>query len=480
MRACLERIAERDTEVHAVMFLCAERALAEAREQGSRLAAGEDLGPLAGCPFLVKDLEDVEGLPTTYGCTVFREGNIAAEDSVEVARLRAAGAIVVGKANCSLFGGNAGCKNKLLVTRNPWDTSKTPGGSSGGSAAAVAARMVPFATAADGGGSIRIPAAFCGAFGIKGTYGLVPQTELRQFGMLHFIRCVHFGPITRSVEDACLYLDAVVGEHPADPSSLPRPAGPAFAELCRSPPPPSLRVGFASTLGTCDVAEPDALRHAHAALEALMAALPGGVLDKEFDLVLPDVGFQWAKLMGTQERLAVQDGILARDAASAVGEKGEGGVEKSMVGMWKMLEEATKLDDLGAAHRDLFALNEAMATCFQQVDILATLAMPCDAMSADTSNLPMTLSDGQTHFNAPWHPASFMIPFNFSGHPACVVRSPLNGGLSERTGMPMALQLLAPRHRDGLLLQVAAAYERATGAFQTWPEFDASKASSKL
>ena len=282
--------------------------------------------------------QDVAGLPTSYGSKVFAGINVATEDSVQVARLRQAGAIVVGKTNTPIFGINASCKNLAFgTTTNPWDVSKSPGGSSGGSAAAVAARLVPMATAADGGGSIRIPAAMTGTFGIKPSMGRVPMTETRQFGMQRFIHCVSVGPITRSVRDAALYLDIVAGYHPQDPFSLPHPstsgrrggsgyfiasgcchplrslqATPAYRRRCISLSSPAttagpatlrkLRIGFSASLGYCDVIEADIL---HAVKSAARAAFgkDGPLRDcvelvMDFPLNLPDVSLSWMKGMG--------------------------------------------------------------------------------------------------------------------------------------------------------------------------------------
>jgi aspartyl-tRNA(Asn)/glutamyl-tRNA(Gln) amidotransferase subunit A len=224
VQAALDRIAHLNPAINAFVVVCAEQALAEAKQQTEMLAKGETVGPLAGIPIGIKDLEDVAGLPTSYGAAPFKD-SVADSDAPHIARLRSKGAIVVGKTNTPIFGSTAYCTNRLYgTTRNPWDLSKTPGGSSGGSAAAVAARMVPVCTAADGGGSIRIPGTFTGTFALKPTFGRVPMTEGDSLGMTKFVDCVHFGCVTRSVLDTAIYLDAVVGEHWKDKDSLPAPA----------------------------------------------------------------------------------------------------------------------------------------------------------------------------------------------------------------------------------------------------------------
>ena len=170
LRAYLDRIERYNGELNAIVTLHADRALEEARALERRIAAGGDPGPLAGVPFAVKDLEDVAGMRTTFGSPLFRD-NVAARDSLQVARLRAAGAYPIGKSNTPEFGAYMQTSNALFgATRNPWHLERTPGGSSGGAAAALVGGLVPLVTASDGGGSIRHPAAFAGCVGLKPSF----------------------------------------------------------------------------------------------------------------------------------------------------------------------------------------------------------------------------------------------------------------------------------------------------------------------
>ena len=309
VEASLARIGRLNPAVNAFVFLCPEQARAEAADQAARLAQGEQVGPLAGVPLGVKDLEDVAGLPTSYGAVPMKD-NIAEQDSVVVERLRAAGAIVVGKTNTPIFGSTAFCKNLLYgVTRNPWNLAKTPGGSSGGSSAAIAARMVPLSTAADGGGSIRIPATFVGAFGLKPSFGRVPMTEGEQFGMTKWVDCVHFGPLTRTVADSALFMDTTVGYSPRDPNSLPHP-GISYAETVAEAAAShriaaladlpggegkdisELRIGWSATLGYISATDPAVLAACEAALE-VFRGLGATVVDLDLDLV--DLGLNCAR-----------------------------------------------------------------------------------------------------------------------------------------------------------------------------------------
>ncbi len=227
-RISLERIERLNPSLNAVISVRAEEALGEARALDARVAAGENPGPLAGLPLLVKDMEDVAGVPTTYGSLVFAGAPPAAADGLIPRRLRAAGAIVVGKTNQPEFA-FAGFTDNLLYgpTANPWGLRWSPGGSSGGSGAAIAAGMAAIATATDGGGSIRIPAAFCGLAGLKPTNGVIAREPIPDW-----IDLSTFGPLATSIADLRLLLEVEAGPAPGDPTALPHPL-PIRGELPR-------------------------------------------------------------------------------------------------------------------------------------------------------------------------------------------------------------------------------------------------------
>src|SRR5712664_3901379 len=225
--AVLARIAELNPKLNAFCLVAAESARAAAREAEIAVTKGEPLGPLHGVPVSVKDVLFTRGLTTTGGSRVFAD-HVPDEDAISVARVKAAGAVVLGKTNTSEFGHKAVTENPLFgATRNPWNPGLTPGGSSGGAAAAVAAGMGPLALGTDGGGSIRIPAAFCGVYGFKPSYGRVPHRS----GFPGFAGVSHVGPITRTVRDAALVLDVIAGGDDRDRESLPREAG-SYLEAC--------------------------------------------------------------------------------------------------------------------------------------------------------------------------------------------------------------------------------------------------------
>ena len=213
-----DRIGSLNPEINAVVALRDEaEALAEAAALDDRIRRGEQVGPLGGVPFLVKDAQDVAGMRTTHGSLLHADAAPAARDGLNVARLRAAGAVPVGKTNVPEFCFEGFTDNRLFgVTRNPWASEWSPGGSSGGSAAAMAAGMVPFATATDGGGSIRIPASFCGLCGLKPSSGLVPRDPIPAW-----MDYSTDGPLALSMADLRLLLALEAGPAAGDPTALP-------------------------------------------------------------------------------------------------------------------------------------------------------------------------------------------------------------------------------------------------------------------
>jgi aspartyl-tRNA(Asn)/glutamyl-tRNA(Gln) amidotransferase subunit A len=439
--ATLDRIARLNPALNAFVALRADAARAEARALAERIARGDDPGPLAGVPFGVKDLEDLAGLPTTHGSVPFRN-QVAKTDSTQVARLRRAGAIAIGKTNTPEFGYTAFTKNRVFgVTRNPWNLERTPGGSSGGSAAAIAAGLVPFATASDGGGSVRIPASYTGAFGMKPTFGRIPRGP---FDFRDWIDTVSYGPITRCVTDAALFLDVVGGYDARDPDSLPAP-GFSYVERLDDLP-GGLRVAYSPTLGYARVA-PDVRREVERGVELLATTL-GRPIDRIPDR-LTDVGFAWAALNAFQ-----LNAHLAPLIETHRDEWGRGfltGVE---------LGARITAPEIGQYQRQRLQLIEEVAAIFSRYDVLVTPTLPTVAFPAGG---PLPDGVGGERFESPIHAVAFTYPFNMTGHPAATVRA----GLSD-DGLPIGLQLVAERGRDDLVLQVARAWERVR-PFEEWP-----------
>jgi len=440
MEATLARIAEANARVNAFVALREREALLEdARAAERRLARGEGR-LLEGVPLGVKDLEDAAGLVTTHGSVPFKD-HLATRDSVQVERLRAAGAIVVGKTNAPEFGWTAITKNLIFgESRNPWDLSRTPGGSSGGSSAAIAGGLVPLATASDGGGSVRLPATFTGCFGLKPSYGRIPHDTPGWWDSID--TSVH-GPLTRTVEDAALHLDAVVGAHPLDPNSLPHP-GVSYRAILRDLP-AGLRIGFSPDLGHAvvqsDVA--DVVAGAALAFESLghsVELVKGGP---------PDLGRDWG--MANVFELAARLGHMLPEHEASFGRTFLFGVKQG----WTMTPERW-----AAAQRRRAELNAWCAELFSRYDLLLTPTTPFDPPPA-RGPFPKELEGKKLPDAAV---ASFTIPFNLSWHPAATVRA----GFS-RAKLPVGLQIVGPRHRDDLVLQAAWAYEQARPWADRWP-----------
>jgi Asp-tRNA(Asn)/Glu-tRNA(Gln) amidotransferase A subunit family amidase len=441
MEACLARIDEVNPILNAFIAMKPDEALDEARKTGDRIARGESVGTLAGLPFGVKELEDVAGYPSTHASVPFKD-NYPKNDSVQVERLKRAGAIVLGKTNSPEFGSTAFTRNLLFgVTRNPWNVERTPGGSSGGSAAAVASGMVPFATGSDGGGSIRIPACYSGCFGIKVTFGRVPRGP---FDMLDWSQTVCFGPLTRTVHDAALYLDAVVGPHPADPNSLPHP-GLSYVEVLERLP-KGLRIGWSPTLGYAKV-QPDILREAAAAARVFEGL---GHSIEEIDEVFPEAGVAWATIAGPEVYAEIEDHIEGH--RSEFGQSFLAGTE---------LMGTVTASRYGQAQRTRAELVNILCRLFDRYDLLLTPTLPTEAFGA-TGKMPAEI--GGVPVTNPIDLVAFTYPFNLTGHPAATVRA----GFTDN-GLPCGLQIVAPYHREDLILQAAYTYEQARPWNDRWP-----------
>jgi len=241
-RTVLDRIARLNPKLNAICTLTADSALANARQVEAAVMRGDRLGPLAGVPVTIKDLLSVKGVRATSGSKLF-ENNIATVDAPVVERLRVAGAILLGQTNTPEFGWKGVTENRIFgTTRNPWNTELTPGGSSGGASAAVAAGFGPIGIGTDGGGSLRIPGSFCELVGYKPSFGRVPNFPASGVDSLR-----HTGPLTRTVADAALTLDVIAGPDERDPNSLPAAPREYLAKLDDGI--RGLRIGYSADLG---------------------------------------------------------------------------------------------------------------------------------------------------------------------------------------------------------------------------------------
>ena len=442
MQETLDRIAATQETLNAVVATRPEdELLADARAAEARIARGE-ARPLEGIPLGVKDLEDAAGLVTTHGSQLFRDAPPVESDSTQVARLKRAGAIVVGKTNAPEFGHTAITRNLVFgVTRSPWNPELTPGGSSGGASAAIAGHVLPLATASDGGGSIRIPASFTGTFGLKTSFGRIPKSPREYFD--HGTTSV-YGPLTKTVADAALLLDLTCGPDARDPSSLPHP-GLSYREVLDQPFEKKLRIAVSLDLAYAvvqsDVAQ--AFEEAVRVFEKLghtLVELKGGP---------PDATAHWAILN-------------AYELAGRIASELEGREAEVTRGLMEGMRWAANVTPRwwGDFERLRAGVVNWAADVFAEHDLLLTPTVPYDPPPAKG---PLsTETEGRRQPTA--GVAAFTIPFNLSWHPAASVRM----GLS-RAGLPMGLHIVGPHHRDDLVLRAARAFERERPWHPEWP-----------
>lgn len=434
LEASLEAIER--SQLNAIVHLDAEGARRRAAEIDERVGAGEDPGLFAGVPMLVKDLEDVAGMPTRQGSLVFKD-HVAERDCTHVARLRAAGAVIVGKAATPEFGLVAYTATKLHgVTRNPWNLERTPAGSSGGPAAAVAGGLVPIATATDGGGSIRLPAAYCGLVGLKGTFGRIPRGPRAKNGQLTTLK----GCVSRSVRDAARWYDVASGYDARDPFSLARIDG--WEAGLGAHPLRGLRAAVAPALGNA-VVHPEMERIVREA--AAFAIETAGLALAEMDVSIPLNGIAWA-LSGLPS--------LVDDLQDYWPDCKDDLTPEIRFGMEYAVRYRARHG--AAIERFRVEMNEAMADVFEQVDLLFCAVSPMEPFAAEG---PMPNHVGEVKVD-PYNAGGLTIPGSISGYPAISIPA----GLSA-SGLPTGLQVYARRHEEALLLDLALLLEQA----RPWP-----------
>jgi aspartyl-tRNA(Asn)/glutamyl-tRNA(Gln) amidotransferase subunit A len=441
----LARIERFDPKLNAVCFLDPDRAWADAERVDQRVAAGDDPGPFAGIPMGVKELAQVQGWPDTNASVPYAEAGAVAEfDCAEVARLRDAGAVLVGLTTAPEHGVVSYTASKLHgVTRNPWNLERTPGGSSGGSAASVAAGVFPACTGSDGGGSIRIPSSYSGLFGMKTTFGLLGAgPEPFNYSMTS----VH-GPIVRTVRDAARYLDATAGPTPTDPTSLPAPPVP-FEDLVASGEATERlrgkRAAWTSTLGYAGT-DPEVEKVAHDAAMSLVAEAGLELVDVPVEM--PKPGVAWGLLSSLNTAAFHLD--FESQHLDELDEVHRAGVELMM---------NLRPSGLYKAIRRRHELMVASARIWSDVDVLLTPTTPTTAFRAE-GTLSGTVAGREV--NLMGLSAAFTAPFNMTGQPAASIPVGLVDGL------PAALQVVAARHGDDLCLGAGALLER----LRPWPKF---------
>jgi len=446
----LGRIAEREEELHAFNIVLADEARATAARVDALVAAGSDPGPLAGVPVAVKDNLCTRGVPTTCSSRIL-EHWVPPYDATVVTRLAGAGAVVVGKTNLDEFAMGSSTENSAFgPTRNPHDPSRVPGGSSGGSAAAVAARFAPLALGSDTGGSIRQPAALCGVVGAKPTYGMVSR-----YGLIAFASSLdQVGPFAATVVDAALLLEVIAGHDPADSTSIPG-SGPGALRAAVDEGVDGLRVGVVTELAAG--ADADVAARLDEAVRALEAA--GAKVDEvsvpavthglsAYYLLAPaEASSNLARYDGVRYGLRV-DGSDVAEMNHLTRSAGFGNEVKRRIMLGTYALSAGYYDAYyGQAQRVRTLIIRDFEAAYADHDLLLSPTTPTTAfaLGAKTSDpLTMYLSDVCT------------VPSNLAGHPAVSV--PYGKG---DDGLPVGVQVMAPALGEPTMFRAAGALERS-------------------
>ena len=433
----LDRAEASQPDLNAFITIAHEQALADAQAAERMLMAGDELGPLHGVPFTVKDLIDTAGVRTTYGSLIL-ENNVPREDGPAVARMKASGAIMIAKVTTPEFGHNPMTEAPLFgATRNPWDLSRTPGGSSGGSAAAVAAGIAPLSIGTDAGGSIRIPAACCGIVGLKATLGCIPHdTAPDTFGSFS-----NQGPMTRTVMDAALMMQSMAGAHPADVHSHGLPGIDYVDAAAGQGDLSGLRVAYRPLMGN-RIVDPEivaATEDAVGVLESLGARVDR--VNEDFENTEP----YW--LVITQSLWVARfEGWLEtwRDRMTPTLVQGiDEGREYSAVDLQRAIVFRTKLF-------------RQVQGWFGDYDLLITPTLARTALNVDHDFAAAVEICGEPTGKVRQHWYPYTHPFNMTGHPAITLPAGLHSD-----GLPMAVQLVGPLSSEALLLRAAALFEQA-------------------
>ncbi|MDV6011728.1 amidase [Haloechinothrix sp. LS1_15] len=431
--AAIDAIEQRDGTCNAYCLVDAETALDQARASEARWREGNPIGPLDGVPSSIKDMFLTQGWPTLRGSRCIDPQQPWELDSPITARMRESGLVLLGKTTTPELGWKGTTDSPLTgITRNPWDPTKTAGGSSGGSAAAVAAGMGELSVGTDAGGSVRIPASFCGIVGFKPTYGRIPLFPASPFGML-----AHAGPMARTVDDVALLLDVLALPDYRDPTALPPPFG-AYREATRRDV-RGINAAYSPTLGYVDVDQEVA-----ALVDDAVRLL--GETGVHVDEVDP----------GFEDPLEPFDVLWSAGAAKWLSKFPEGSAEKVDPGLralWDRGLTHSALDYLGANEARV-ELGIAMGEFHSRYDVLITPMMPIRPFEAGHDVPP-----GSGYRSWPeW--TRFSYPFNMTQQPAISVPT---GFTSD--GLPAGLQIVGPRHSDDLVLAVA----RLVQEIHPWP-----------
>jgi Asp-tRNA(Asn)/Glu-tRNA(Gln) amidotransferase A subunit family amidase len=448
--AVIARVEEANPHINAFVTLTLEDAKAQARSAERAISRGTELGPLAGVPITVKDETDTAGVRTTYGSTGFRD-HVPTEDALSWARMKAAGAILIGKTTMPEFGMKGITESALTgVTNNPWSASRTAGGSSGGAAAAVVSGCAPLAWGSDSGGSIRIPAAYCGAVGLKPSMGRV-RSSTPDWA---FESVSTEGPITRTAADAALLLSVTAGPDAREPLALPA-ADVDFVEAARRASVAGWRIAYSPDLGQARVAR-EVLELVAPAAEVFERQLGASV--EEVEIELPDAvdyffdyyGPQMAAFFGSLTTPGDETDLAPLLVAPLL----ERARSMTAVDLWQTLMDTRGRIAMG------------FADVLESFDVLLTPTSPVAAFPHPGDVGGNTHVDGMpvAHPFVDFH--RLTEPPSHVGLPAITIPCGFTSA-----GLPVGLQIIGRHHADDAVLAAAAAYEQATDWHLRRPSF---------
>ncbi len=447
-QAVLERMDRLEPTLHAYCTPTPELAMETARRVEAAIANGQDVGPLAGVPVAVKDLICTKGVRTVSGSRAY-EDFVPDEDDVVVERLKAADAVILGKTNVPEFGYSGVGHNPVFpATRNPWDPELTPGGSSAGSGAAVAAGMGPLALGSDGGGSIRIPSSFCGLYGLKASLGRVPlypgTKDEGLPGVSSWESLEHIGPMTRTVADSALLMSVIAGPDPRDRFSV--PAGDVDWTRCTEGGIRGLRVAYSADWG-------------YAAVDPRVRAVVDdavGVFERDLGCTVERVDPGWPHPYEAFWAIVANESDL-RGLRAMVERIGADNMTPHVVDFIRTEWTAEQFTDALMVRK---AVQNAMWRLMQDHDLLLTptLAVPPFEVGIQGPEV----IDGRSVEPFEW--LHFTYPLNFTGQPAASVPA----GWTD-DGLPVGLQVIGRHLDDGTVLRASAALEAARPWAQRWP-----------
>ncbi len=448
VEAVLGRIERVDGGLKAYALVDREGAMARAERADARQAAGAALGPLHGVPFSVKDLIDTKGLETAHGSHLMA-GNVPARDAVTVARLKAAGAVLIGKTTTPEFAHKALTTSpRYGITRNPWDPARSPGGSSGGGAAAVAAGLGPLALVTDGAGSARIPASCCGLLGIKATLGRIPNENAADL----FGNFIYHGAITRTVADLVAMLNVLSGPDPRDPWTGTQAPVPLTVPAAPMEKLAGRRLRYLPLLGNrkLDPASDRVLRHCLDRLADHGAQVTEHISDPDDD---------WGNELA---RVTIRAPLAPRMARFDAAQRGRMDPSLRLA-----IEESQALDPMAVQGAPLArtALYRKVEALFEDADLLLTPTVSTVAPPAEQEAWEPLVIDDEEIGPLRGHWYNYPAPFNLTGHPALSIPAGWNAA-----GLPVGLQAVAPWHGEQTLIDLAAAIETLQPWAERWPD----------